>query len=171
MNKKEAVSILEEQINKLDDDKNHNYNWFVETKTYIDSFLGKDSHQSDSLKNRTFNQSSKIGISKEENINNIKTSVRNCINVINNIGLYKKPKKNFLSSIPDSLLVLIFSTIGFVGFTMGKYTSDVKNFNQEQEIIFLNKEIDSIRKASLLISKPPDSKTSKAKNDTINKKK
>ena len=98
-------------------------------------------------------------IKSNEKKEKIISFLNDCINIISNKGLYKSPKSNFLSTIPDWLLSLIIPALVVLGTLLGKYLSDVQNIELKRENkILLNK----------LSVSPTDSITNKDK-DLSNK--
>jgi hypothetical protein len=139
MNKKTAITILNRQIDKLkilESPKDYSYDWLVQTTTYIDNFFGLDSNQSKRIKDNP------IGCS---HTSNLIPFLNDCIETIMNIGLYKKPKINLLSSIPNWIIILILPALVTLGVLLGKYTSDIQNIELKREVKILNDSISSFR--------------------------
>lgn len=154
MKVKKAISILTEQSEKLKQlELFTTHNWTVETQTYLSEFFGKGSYQSEHFRMNL------TDIKSNEKKEKIISFLNDCINIISNKGLYKSPKSNFLSTIPDWLLSLIIPALVVLGTLLGKYLSDVQNIELKRENkILLNK----------LSVSPTDSITNKDK-DLSNK--
>lgn len=87
MKKRKAISILQNQIDKLDVKENLNHQWTIETRTYLTKFFGQDSEQLNYLKN--FHWTPNVASNPEDFKPAIKSFLKDCINTINNIGLKK----------------------------------------------------------------------------------
>jgi hypothetical protein len=118
MNKKKAISIIENQITKLESSKsNRTYSWVIETRTYIEQFFGKESHQSNYFNYYSWSPSPGINLDEQEKktINYLK----DCINTIENIGIYKPPIENWFSKLPNWLINLGLPALCFISFSVG----------------------------------------------------
>ena len=131
MRKKAAISILKNQISKLDDSSNHTESWIIETHTYIEKFFGEKSRQGQFFQSVSFKPYP--GFSVQLKITETKKHLEDCANTIKNVGLHKPPKNNFFSQLPDWLLVLILTALASVSFLIGKYTSDLQNIELRRE--------------------------------------
>lgn len=134
MNKKKAIKIIEIQIEKLKEfkePKNFDYNWKSQTMTYIENFFGSDSTEFNSIKNIQGSgpyATSPIPL------------LKNCIELIRNLGLYKKPKQNFLYSMPNWLAMLLFPLMLTIGITIGNFQakSQMNDTNDNKSGIISN---------------------------------
>jgi len=143
MNKKQkAITILQRQRNKLEKLKNPtdiDVDWVIQTKTYIDKFFGENSPQSKRL----------IGVPiAQETTPNFIPFLKDCIETINDIGLYKKPKTNFLYTIPEWAASLLLTLIFIIGVTVGetKLVSSIfkhKDKEQTSELFRINSPVPS----------------------------
>lgn len=135
MNKKTAIKVIEIQIQKLDkfhEKKLYDLVWKTQTTQYIKQIFGESSEQFDYMSTAKVQSPYSPDPTK---------FLDSCIDSVKNVGVYKEPKKNILSSLSDSLIVLILTTIGIVSFALGKYTSDTQNIELKRD----NKElIDSL---------------------------
>jgi len=144
MNKKTAIKILRKQLAKAEDPETFEIiqnAWKVQTKTYICNFFGEESNEYKWISEVTL-----YGLYKADPI----PFLKNCIETINNIGLYKKPKANFLISAPNWLIMLLFPFIFSTGLAIGKYSSDLQNIELKRELKSCHK---SLSNPNLKISK------------------
>jgi len=114
MNKRKAIKILKRQIwklNQLDNPRDVDVDFLIQTKTYIDKFFGNESAQSKRL----------TGVQ-------IAPFLNDCVDTINNIGLYKHENKNILSKQSNWKLVVIAITIFVTGLTTGIWIKENTSF-------------------------------------------
>lgn len=140
MNKKKAISILQNQKKKLKHLSNHEERWIVQTRSYIKDFFGIDSSQYKFLsKGNLFFQG--VDGYDSNGARTLSKFMDDCIEVLENIGLKKKERKNLLNTIPDKWLIPI--CIGFIslGTLLGSQFKDIGYLKLENE---LKKSNDSI---------------------------
>lgn len=137
MNKTNAISILSRQRDKLKDLElpgDLSFDWLVQTRTYIDNFFGEESHQSGRLK--------RIPLGSV-NSPNLIPFLNDCIETIKDIDLHKKPKSNYLVSMPNwaaSLLLMLIFTVGLALGELKLISSVFNNKNPDSSnTITLNK--------------------------------
>lgn len=140
MKKQKAINIIQNQINKLDNDKFYAESWLIETRHYLNSFFGENSQQERYFKDFTFGIMYPGDVSKKEKIDRSKIFLKDCINTIQNVGLKKEPSSNFLSKIPSWLLTLILTGLFALAIMLGQILSDRQNLELKQE----NKELKEI---------------------------
>ena len=151
MKRKKAISILGKQIDKIKNKDGQTSVWEIQTKAYIKLFFGKDSKQFDYFERFSF--------SSQYTYDPI-PFLKECIEFIENSGLFKAPKKNFLETVPNWLIMLFIPFLFSVGLAFGKYSSDLQNIEYKREIKILR---DSISSASA--SKIPNEIEYPNKND------
>jgi hypothetical protein len=100
MKRKKAISILGKQIDKIKNKDGQTSVWEIQTKAYIKLFFGKDSKQFDYFERFSF--------SSQYTYDPI-PFLKECIEFIENSGLFKAPKKNFLETVPNWLIMLFAS--------------------------------------------------------------
>lgn len=147
MDKKSAITIINKQIyklSKLEKPSHFESTWLVQTKTYIDKFFGNESNESKWFSN--LSPGSKYAPDPIPFLND-------CIETINHIGLYKKPKSNLLSTIPNWIIILLLPALLTLGIMIGRYTSDVQNIELKREVKLLKESISS-RSDSYKVSEP-----------------
>nr|WP_321354359.1 hypothetical protein [uncultured Draconibacterium sp.] len=110
MKKNQAITILKNQINKIQNQENRTTEWTVQTRTYIEKFFGIESKEV-----RYINKFSFYNYPSGD----VELFLNNCIETIENIGLYKKPKTNFLYTIPNWLAMLLFPLMLTIGIAIG----------------------------------------------------
>lgn len=113
MHKKKAINIINKQICKLkslNDPKEFGSEWLLQTGTYIDTLFGIDSAQSQKIK------SCSVGSKYSTDLTPF---LNDCIEIINDIGVYKKPKNNFLFTMPNWLAMLLFPLMLTIGIAIG----------------------------------------------------
>tara|TARA_R110002049_G_scaffold308704_1_gene513536 strand:- start:870 stop:1352 length:483 start_codon:yes stop_codon:yes gene_type:complete len=160
MNKKKAISIIQNQINKLESSKdNRTYSWIIETRTYIESFFGEKSHQSDYFKYYSWSNSPNFNPDEQEK--NTIHYLKDCINTINNLGLYKAPVENWFSKLPNWAINLGLPALCLISFSLGILFTN--NDNKE-----LRSENKKLKNELLLISS--DTITNQHKNLSNNPK-
>lgn len=110
MKKNQAISILKNQKSKIQNQQNRTQEWTVQTRTYIEKFFGVESKEV-----RYINKFSFFNYPSGD----VDLFLDNCIETIENIGLYKKPKTNFLYAIPNWLAMLLFPLMLTIGIAIG----------------------------------------------------
>lgn len=145
MNRKKAKAILLKQKSKLTDINYYNdENQVFQTGSYIKDLFGENSTEYNFISrftftikvmsNTTVDERRQLLIEKEESA--IKF-IDNCIETIENKGLYKSEKVNFLKSLDNSTLigVIIFfgSTIFAIGYYFGTEKINVENIELKRD--------------------------------------
>ena len=174
----QAIEILERQKAKLPVDRLDQQNWINETATYLTSFLGPNHDQTKRVRGFTFKQSVKGHDSGfwgyQENANYdpndkqdiAKSIIDSCIGILKTTNkLYKEPKTNFLSTLSKEFIWTIIVALLGLGWLVGQYITDVKNFDIRQENKILKDSIDKLLKITTPIN-PANNIT----NDTANPK-
>ncbi|MBK7872948.1 MAG: hypothetical protein IPJ74_20915 [Saprospiraceae bacterium] len=159
MTVKKAIAILKKQRNKLTDPKHYNdENWVSQTASFIKDFFGDHSLEYGFIKQfkfyvRSSNWDSEEDIKRwlSEKPKQAIKFLDNCIETLEDKGLYKKPKINFLSRLGDTALWAIIS-LGLpglitIGFFFGNMYSDKQNIELRRENKSLKDSI-SVLKAS-----------------------
>lgn len=148
MTDKQAISIIQSQIDKLkNSNENRNFSWTNETRAYIVEFFGKDSEQNSYFND--FNSWWKLipSIDKDfpESIDNNEKNVikflEGCIDIIKNIGIVKKPKVNYLHTLPEWVITMVLPSLIVLGIMIGKYLNDVENLKLTNKIELLEIQI------------------------------
>ncbi len=156
MQKGKAISIINYQIEKIKTEDGKTIAWEIQTKAYIELFFGKESPQNEFFKR--FNFASKYSY-------NPVSFLEECKMQIKNIGLYKKPKINLISSITNTTLFSIFFPLMVLIFTIGFYFGTEKINNEliktERELNLLK---ESISTSKIIIN----TNSSKTKSDKLN---
>ena len=143
MTVKKAIQILKDQKFKIEDPKHINdESWVFQTASYIKDFFGEKSTEYSFICQFRFDvlasdwESDEYirNLFSEKNIQAQKY-LDNCIETLNNKGLIRK--ENFLQRFNDgalwSSISIILPAIWGLGFLIGQYTSDVKNYDLRQE--------------------------------------
>jgi hypothetical protein len=60
--------------------------------------------------------------------------LKDCVEIIENIGIKKEEKKNILSRLPDWLIPLIATALVIVGIAYGRYQKDVAFIRMEEKL-------------------------------------
>jgi|AntRauTorckE5430_2_1112549.scaffolds.fasta_scaffold00968_5 hypothetical protein len=150
MKKNKAILIIQNQIDKSSDEDNRNESWLIETKTYIFEFFGNNSEQSNFLKSFTWIQRSRyLDKTEYEKLKNIKGFLNDCISVISNIGVYKKPINNWFYQLPNWVITLSLTALCFVSFGIGilfttNNNSELRNENSKLKEKLINIPSDTI---------------------------
>ncbi len=113
MNKQKAIGILNRQIEKLDkkNPKDFNIEWKVQTCSYIDKFFGGITHESKRINSAPSNS---------QYSPDLIPFLNDCIETIQDVGIYKKPKTNFLYSMPRNWVAMLsFPLIFTIGLALG----------------------------------------------------
>ena len=156
MKTKKAINILNEQSEKLKPiELFKTQNWVIETSTYLSLFFGKESYQSEYFRLN-------CDIKSERKKKYLISFLNDCVNIISNNGLYKKPTENWFSKLPDWTINLGLPAVCFISFTLGVLFTN--NNNSE-----LRTENSSLKKQLLL--KSSDSISNQHKNLKINENK
>jgi len=157
MKKQRAIGILKNQIDKLNKIKEGNTTiWTNSTNTYLERFFGDLSSQSNFFKYSYWNTGNKINTNtfdeqKEKGVEFLKE----CIELIDNLGLYKPPKENFLSRLPNGWILPIIGSLMAGSYFVGGFFS---------EKVYLNNPIE-VKKSSPI----PSADSVSNKQDSINK--
>ena len=140
MKTQKAIKILNEQTDKLMSLKldDNNQSWVVQTSTYIEMFFGKESSQLSYFIDKS------NYLFKETARTELNTFLNDCIEVISNKGLYKPPKQNVLSRIPDWSIIPIITGLLFIGGVFGRYQKDIAFIRMEKRIETLKDSISII---------------------------
>jgi hypothetical protein len=128
MNKKTAKQIINNQIEKLsafNSPSEFHGNWKIQTKTYIELFFGNDSDQFKYMKNIE-------GVSSAYRSDPTKF-LKDCIELIDNIGLYKKPKQNFLYTMPNWVAMLAFPLMLTIGIAFGNFQAKTQSITPKED--------------------------------------
>lgn len=146
MRRKKAISILNNQILKIKEKDGQTSVWEMQTKAYIKLLFGNESMQ--------FEYFERFSFSSGYTYDPI-PFLRECIEYIENKGVYKMPKKNFLETVPNWLIMLIIPFLFSVGLATGKYSSDLQNIEYRREIKNLQDSISTLKntKHSVIIEK------------------
>ena len=147
MNNKKAIEILQNQKLKLDNPNIlKDETWVSQTASYIKDFFGENSTEYSFISNFNFkipfnqydSKTFPLRIMTEKTLK-CKKYLENCIETINDKGLYKKPKRNFLNTISDTALWTTIS-IGIPGLlTIGGLFGNMFSDNQNVELRTENK--------------------------------
>lgn len=118
MNKRKAIDILHKQIVKLGQDNFNNKTWTIQTKTYLESFFGKESEQYQYF-HKYYWSLDYASRTKPKTIEMLKhtaeTLLNDCIDTIDDLGLKKQePKGNIISRMSDKWAVTI--VLGLITF-------------------------------------------------------
>ena len=139
MNKKKAIKILGQQKEKIKNySKLRNIQWNIETASYVKDFLGKESPEFKWISQ--FKWSVTYVSIDGETPKYVKTKIENkpkeaiqflenCINIIENKGIYKEKKENWFSGLNNWKIVgILFAFIVF-GFGIGYWTKEFEIFS------------------------------------------
>jgi hypothetical protein len=132
MDNKTAISILNKQIDKLKLSKeNRTDSWTIETKQYIISFFGEDSIQKDFFNGYSWvlNPNSDLDWQEKQVI----IFLNDCISIIKNVGLYKRPKTNLVSDKSNFELIGIVIAISIFAFGVGYWAKKFEIFSIENK--------------------------------------
>jgi len=122
MNRKTAKKIIKNQIKKLSsfrEPKEFDNNWKIQTKTYIELFFGNNSDQ--------FTHMKEIRGAGNQYAPDPTPFLKDCVELIDDIGLYKKPKQNFLYTMPNWLAMLAFPLMLTIGITIGNFQAKTQS--------------------------------------------
>jgi hypothetical protein len=132
MKKQKAIQILQEQSEKLKPlDMFEAHNWTIETRTYLSSFFGKESYQSEHFRMHL------LDIKTENKKIKVISFLNDCVNIISNNGLYKPPTENWFSKLPNSIINLGLPALCFVSFGLGIVFTTNNNYELRNENINL----------------------------------
>lgn len=168
-----ALNILNRQLSKIVNIQKGDTSWVLQTQEYIKTFFGDETHFLHFFKTFTFKQLHNYGSEDDPHLIDRKKRatefLNDCIQTLNDIGLYKKPKQNFLSSLSDTALWTMFGTILpliiYLSFYFGKKEGDNKIEKLEIELQKSKDTISSIRITSFPNSYPiPKTDTNKTNN-------
>jgi len=174
-----AVDILVRQKEKLQTDNLTDGTWLTYTSSFIKDFFGETSQEYNFINNFKFHRNSisaYYDLIADVNKNRIVASkfLDECIEIINHKGLHKSPKQNFINRLSDTalwtLIPLCLAVIWGFGFTVGLFTSDVKNFDLRQENKLLKDSLSDIRASSISTDKISNSRPNAVHNKTITNK-
>ena len=177
MNKKKAIRILEEQKQKvLSSDHPNTDEWTFETASYIKDFFGFKSTEYSWIAQfkwhvKTLNTTSDKEI-RELLTKKPKKVVRfldNCKRTLENKGLYKPEKKNWISDKGNDFLIKTAIGLIIFGFGIGYWTKQFEVFSilfnkQKQELITTSKS-ESLESLPSDITKKPADNINKNKSD------
>ena len=134
MNKKRAVKILQAQIDKLNKSEYPTVLWIKETQSYIELFFKPESQPIyDSI----------YLLNKNKSKGDCMSFVESCKSIIKDCGVYKEPKKNWISTLPNWAITLMFLLTGTLGHFSKHLTNSELN-SLKSENLFLKQTIDSI---------------------------
>ena len=166
-----ALKILQRQLLQIETIQKGDNSWVLQTQEYIKNFFGEQTILLSFFNNFTFIAIHSYGSEDDPMLINRKKQateyMTGCIQSLNDIGLYKKPKQNFLSSLSDTALWTMFGTILpliiYLSFYFGKKEGDNKIERLEIELQKSKDTISSIRITTFPNSNPiPNTDTSKA---------
>lgn len=137
MNKRKAIKILKQQKDKIK--KNQNNQWIIETASYVKDFFGSDSVEyswickfkwSVSFVTIDGEKPKWVANAMKQKPYEASKFLENCISVLKNKGVYKKPKINFFSEYSNwKVLGILFAVLVF-GFWIGYWTKDFEIFSK-----------------------------------------
>ncbi len=136
MTPQKAIQILERQRDKVDDASIPNDEVLVfQTAEYIKTFFGETSEQYNFISRYSFwvkytSMDDMVDVRRwmKERPLQFKRFLNDCIEFINDNGLYKLPKKNFLANINNGVLIPLVLFILPIIFFSGKMVGEnVKN--------------------------------------------
>jgi len=145
MKNKTAINIIKRQIVKLSKTSGEDlYLWQNQTCTYILSFFNDNSYEYSYIKNYTFFEAAQRGRNSEpKSLDKIRKELNlflnNCIETINDLGLYKPPVDNWFSKLPNWLINLGLPTLCFISFSFGILFTN----NNNRELINENKKLNN----------------------------
>jgi len=163
MNTKKAISILLRQKSKLLDKNFYkDENWVFQTASYIKDFFGDNSTEYSFISRFTFtikvlnvtpaDEKRRLLAEKEESA--IKF-LDNCIETLQNKGIYKSDKNNFLRNLDNAtiigLIIFFGSTLFGIGYYFGTEKVNKENIELSGQVKILNdslklyRQIDSSR--------------------------
>ncbi|GAB2797018.1 hypothetical protein GCM10027275_47990 [Rhabdobacter roseus] len=172
MTVKKAIGILKTQKDKLDDFGNENLNWVFQTASYIKDFFGEDSPEFSFISQFSFNVKASSW-DRPEDVRRwlaekpivAKRFLDNCIETLEQKGLFKQPKQNFLNQLSETALWTLIPLIGTgllsIGLFFGNLYSDKQNIELRQENKLLKDSLNTFRTLSL------GNKTINSRPDTI----
>lgn len=139
MRKKKAIKILEEQKQKvLNPEYPNDQEWIFETASYIKDFFGFNSTEYTWIaqfkwhveySNHDFISDEEIKQTLKEKPEKVIRFLDNCKRILENKGLFKEPKKNWVSEKSNfELLGIIFGICVFV-FWIGYWTKKFEVFS------------------------------------------
>lgn len=125
MRNKKAISILENQLKKIENPELRTETFLMETRTYIKTFFSEDSEQYNFIANfkwHKFNSSYTFKgeeLQPEKKYNELKEFLNKSIDTIKNIGIKKEPVENWFSKLPDWVINLGLPSLCFISFGFG----------------------------------------------------
>ena len=168
-----AIQILERQLSEIQAIQKGDRSWVLQTQEYIKSFFGEQSVLLSFFDKFNFLEHWSYNTEDDPTLLKRKTQaavyLTGCIQTLKDVGLYKKPRQNFLSSLSDTALWTMFGTILpliiYLSFYFGKKEGDNKIEKLEIELQKSKDTISSIRITTFLntypILKADTSKTEK----------
>ncbi|WP_026630084.1 hypothetical protein [Dyadobacter alkalitolerans] len=145
MNKRTAKKLLFEQKEKLDEIKNHDDQWIIQTGSLIERIFGKSSNEyfyfyqfSFALQYVPLEEKSNRQLRYNDNVSDMKQFLLNCGRTIELVAFDAESKKNIMSNLAPIQFWGTILSVGFVvfgaGFSIGKYMSDVQNVALNQQV-------------------------------------
>jgi len=160
MKKSVAIASLKQQANKLNDSEYvKKLTWRTQTEALIKKYFGPESSQFQFIKAFVFNTGRDANYGSTHDLNNeynqkiakAKTFINECIEHIEQFGLYTPQRQNFLYSLPGVLVWAIF--IGCIGATYA-ISTNLNNNKFESLNLKLEKAEDSIKKLHIALTFP-----------------
>jgi hypothetical protein len=182
MTVKKAIAILKNQKEKLDHptEFHRDENWVFQTASYIKDFFGDNSTEYSFISQFRFgvlrsNWDSDQDVSRwiAEKPIQAKKYLDNCIETLQNKGLYNLPKQNFVNRLNDTALWAIISisipALISIGFFFGNLYTDKQNIELRQDNKLLRDSLFTLKGSATNTSeKEPDKTTQKSTfHDTI----
>lgn len=146
MRKSKAISILENQIYKLENIEEVNIAiWNDATNSYLKLLFGESSRQSSFL-DRYYWETSVPNSKRTFKIQKNKAIVflKECIEVVENVNVYKPPVENWFSKIPDWVINMGLPALFFMGLFLGNLSSDKQNVDLRQEKKIIEEKLSSL---------------------------
>lgn len=133
MNKKQAISALEKQKEKLFDDGHYNdESWVFQTISLSEDIFGKDSAEyvffsqvKFYISHQGYDSSEDILFRLRQNEKKVGKFIDNCIETINYKGVYRKPKTNFLQKFNDWQMLGAICSLVVVSFWIGVWVGGI----------------------------------------------
>ena len=157
MTTKKAIDILKHHQEKLFGlPANHQKfsSWKVQALTFIETFFkeGRNSNEYTVLQAYNYFPGDGDTITAEQSKSYLSWFIGDCIQTIKSIGVYKEPKRNFLTRYNEGTLVtiIIFAvTVLFSGGTLlGKYLSDTQNIELKRKVEDLQNRLNAVTSPS-----------------------
>ena len=172
MNKKKAIRILEGQKQKvLNPDIPYTDEWIFETASYIKDFFGFESTEYSWIAqfkwhvktlSTDFVSDKKIKEMLDEKPKKVVRFLENCKRTLENKGLYKAEKKNWISDKGNDFLIKTAIGLIIFGFGIGYWTKQFEVFstlfNKQKQESFTTSKSESLESLpSDITEKPADS--------------